>query len=106
MYKAILTALAAVMFLVAFSSPAAAQGYPDTKKKETTKPMSTEGLKTAACDPMCGFSVTSHDDAEIAMVIKEHAKKKHKHEMTDAQVKEMIKPAANSGKMKTEAPPH
>jgi predicted small metal-binding protein len=106
MYKVILTALVAVMFLLTFSSPAAAQGYPDAKKKEADKTMSTKGLKTAACDPMCGFSVTSHDDAEVMAMMKDHAKKHHKKDMTDAQVKEMMKPAAKMGEMKSEAPPH
>jgi predicted small metal-binding protein len=110
MYKVIPAVLVAVMLLLVFSTPAAAQGYPDATKKEApkkeaAKPMSMEGLKMASCDPMCGFSVTSHDDAEILAMVKEHAKKHHKKEMTDAEVKAMIKPAPTMGKPKTEAPP-
>ena len=105
MFKLIPAALVAVMLLLAFSSPAAAQGYPDAKKKEEPKTMmKSEGLKTAACDPMCGFSVTSHDDKEVMAMMKDHAKKHHNKEMTDADVKAMMKTAPTP--KKTEAPPH
>jgi len=105
MFKFIPAALVAVILLLAFSSPAAAQGYPDTKKKEEPKTMmKSEGLKTVSCDPTCGFSVTSHDEKEIMAMVKDHAKKQHNKEMTDAEVKGMMKSSA--GMKKTEAPPH
>ncbi len=51
-------------------------------------------LKTVACDPACGFSCTSRSEQEIIAMVKAHAKAYHNMDLTDEQVKSMIKPAA------------
>ena len=100
MKKTFLLALL-VLLAFAFSSVAVAQEM----KKEEMKKMEgkKEGmvLKYAECDPACGFMVRSHDEAEIMSVIKEHAKKAHNMDMTDAQIKGMMK-TEKMGKKKAE----
>jgi predicted small metal-binding protein len=50
-----------------------------------------EALKVIACDPVCGFTVKSHDEKELVKIAMEHAKKFHpKVKMTEKEVKEMI----------------
>ena len=51
-------------------------------------------LKMVACDPACGFSCTSRSEKELIEIVKAHAKAYHNMELTDAQVKAMIKPVA------------
>lgn len=52
---------------------------------------SKASLKTVSCAPECGFMVSSHDEQEVIDIVKAHAKQKHEKEMTDDQVREMIK---------------
>jgi len=64
----------------------------DEKKMEMTKDEKAAGpLKSVACDPACGFMVRSHNEKELISIVKNHAKKMHKMEMTDAKIKEMMK---------------
>ena len=95
MKKTFLPALL-ILLAFAFSSMALAQ---ETKKAEGKK--EEKVLKSAECDPACGFMVRSHDEAEIMSVIKEHAKKAHNMDMTDAQIKGMMK-TEKMGKKKAE----
>ena len=61
-------------------------------KMEMTKTEKDMGsLKSATCDPACGFMVRSRSEKEIVSIIKSHAKKMHNMTMTDKQVKDMIK---------------
>ncbi len=105
MVKSLLTAFLAVTLVMAYSTSALSQDKPEMKeKKEEMKQMGQEkmkkmdemgksGLQTVACDPACGFRVTSHDEAELTGMVKMHAKTHHQKEMSDADVKGMMKPA-------------
>ncbi len=75
-----------VLLAFSFSSLAFAQ---EMKKEEGKK--EEKVLKSVTCDPACGFMVRSHDEAELTGIVKEHAKKAHNMDMTDAQVKEKMK---------------
>ncbi len=77
-----------IVFLFAFMAVASASAQ-DMKKA----PMKEESgqVKTAACDPKCGFKVSSRNEKEIIAVMKAHAKKYHHMNMTDKEVKDMIK---------------
>ena len=68
--------------IFSFSSLAFAQ---EAKKEEK------QALKSVSCDPTCGFMVRSHDEAELSGIVKEHAKKVHNMDMSDAQIKGMMK---------------
>ncbi len=50
-------------------------------------------LKNISCDPMCGFSLTSHDEKELLEMVGAHAKKMHKKDVPASELKKMIKPA-------------
>jgi predicted small metal-binding protein len=53
-----------------------------------------ENLKSISCEPTCGFMVRSHDENELVEMIKAHVAKKHPGtEMTEEDIKAMIKPA-------------
>jgi predicted small metal-binding protein len=53
-----------------------------------------EELKSISCEPKCGFMVRSSDENELIETIKTHVKKKHPGlEMSDQDIKGMIKPA-------------
>ncbi len=55
-------------------------------------------LKTVSCDDKCGFMVRSRSEKEIVSVVKAHAKKVHKMDMTDKQIKDMMKTEAEPAK--------
>ena len=80
--------VAAVAFSLSFSSLALAQ---DAAKKEMKMENKKETLKSVSCDPACGFSVRSHDEKELISMVKEHAKTHHNMDMTDEQVRKMMK---------------
>jgi predicted small metal-binding protein len=48
-------------------------------------------LKSVTCPPECGFMARSHDEKELIAIVKAHAKQAHGKELTDAQIKEMMK---------------
>jgi predicted small metal-binding protein len=50
-------------------------------------------LKKVECDPKCGFMVRSHDEKELVEITKQHAKKSHNKDLTDKDIKSMIKDA-------------
>jgi predicted small metal-binding protein len=52
-----------------------------------------EKLKKIECDPKCGFMVQSHDEKEIVMIAMDHAKKSHNMNITEKDVKGMMKDA-------------
>ena len=52
-----------------------------------------EKLKKIECDPKCGFIVQSHDEKEIVEIALQHAKKAHKMNITEKDVKGMMKDA-------------
>ena len=108
MVKFIVTAVVAVVFSFTLSYPAAAQdksAKPATEqgkemKQDVKKDMKMEGLKSVSCDPACGFRVVSHSEAEIIDIVKTHSKKMHNMDVTDADVKKLMKDASTKG-MKT-----
>jgi predicted small metal-binding protein len=53
-----------------------------------------EKLKKVECDPKCGFLVQSHDEKEIVEIAVQHAQKSHNMQITEKDVKEMMKDAA------------
>ena len=59
--------------------------------KADPKEIAQGPLMEAACPPTCGFMVRSHSEKELGSMMKMHAKKMHKMDMTDAQCKEMCK---------------
>ena len=69
----------------------------DEMKKEEPKMEMTKGekamgpLKSLSCDETCGFMVRSRDEKEVMTAGKSHMKKIHHKEVTDKQMKEMIK---------------
>jgi predicted small metal-binding protein len=52
-----------------------------------------EKLKKVECDPKCGFVIQSHDEKEVIEVATQHAKKAHNMNMTEKEVKGMMKDA-------------
>ncbi|HLF13622.1 MAG TPA: DUF1059 domain-containing protein [Bacteroidota bacterium] len=95
MYKTVLAAISAVMVVLTFSAMSIAQDKPDMTAKQDE--MGKSGLMAVSCDTVCGFRVISHDQAEITGMVKQHAKAHHKMELTDADVKGMMKPAGRMG---------
>jgi len=51
-------------------------------------------LKNVSCDPVCGFSITSHDEKELKAIVMTHAKKTHHMDMTGREVEGMMKMVA------------
>ena len=49
-------------------------------------------MMKASCDPMCGFSVQSHDDKEVVEFMTKHAKNSHNMAMAEKEVRAMMKP--------------
>ena len=47
-------------------------------------------LYKISCDPVCAFSVQSHSRDEAKMYAKDHAKKMHKLDSTDAELESMV----------------
>jgi predicted small metal-binding protein len=52
-----------------------------------------EALKKLECDPKCGFSVQSHNEAEVIRIALEHAKTFHNMTMTEKEAREMLEDA-------------
>jgi predicted small metal-binding protein len=81
--------LIAALFTLAFalSATTLAVAADAAKSEEVKAPM-----YKAACPSPCSFSCKSHDKAEVAAILKEHAKSHHNGMvMTDADCEGMIK---------------
>ena len=50
-----------------------------------------EKLKKIECDPKCGFMVRSHNEKEVVEIAMHHAKKAHKMNITEKELKGMVK---------------
>jgi predicted small metal-binding protein len=85
--KKMLVALFALVFVLSLSSVAFSQ---EAMKKEMKKE-ETHALKSVSCAPDCGFMVRSHDESELMSIVKDHAKRAHHKDLTDADVKGMMK---------------
>ena len=53
--------------------------------------MKSTDLNKVSCDPMCGFSVQSHDEKELISFVMEHVKNAHGKKMSEAEVRGMMK---------------
>jgi len=85
MKKNLIAALFTLAFGLSATTLAIAADAP--KSEEAKAPM-----YKAACPAPCSFSVKSHDKAEVAAILKEHAKSHHNGMvMTDADCDGMIK---------------
>ena len=98
MIKRIFAALFVLMLAFSFSTITFAQDAAkqemkkDEKKMEMTKDEKAMGpLKSLSCDETCGFMVRSRDEKEVMSTMKSHAKKVHKMDMTEKQMKSMMK---------------
>ena len=87
MKTAKLTALAIAMLGFGLAASGGAQ---DSEKKQPV-------LKSVTCPPECGFMARSHDETELIAIVKAHAKQMHGKELTDAQVREMMKTVKPKG---------
>jgi predicted small metal-binding protein len=85
MFKTIPAVLALALFC---SSPAFAQ---EAAAKKAGMDDHHAALKSVTCDPACGFAVKSHDDAELVEIVRMHAKRHHNKEMSEADVRKMMK---------------
>ncbi len=112
MVRRILSIFFVIILGVAFSTVTFAQEKKEAtqEKKETTqekKEMKKDDkmgmtkeekamgpLKSLSCDETCGFMVRSHDEKEVISVMKTHAKKTHKKDMTEKEMKDMMKTEA------------
>jgi predicted small metal-binding protein len=52
-----------------------------------------EKLKKVECDPKCGFAIQSHDEKEVVDIALQHAKKAHSKDITEKDVRGMMKDA-------------
>jgi predicted small metal-binding protein len=50
-------------------------------------------LKKVECDPKCGFAIQSHDEKEVVDIALQHAKKAHSKDITEKDVRGMMKDA-------------
>lgn len=50
-------------------------------------------LMKVSCDPMCGFSITSHDEKELIGFVRNHAKNAHNKKVTADEIKGMMEMA-------------
>lgn len=61
-------------------------------KKDPKKPTKPPTMKNVGCtQPGCGFWAKSPSAKELRYIMKRHAKKYHKMELADKQLKEMVK---------------
>ncbi len=51
----------------------------------------TGTFKKVECDPPCGFMVKSHDEREIIDLVKQHAKRAHKMNVAEKDIRSKMK---------------
>ena len=82
----------AVIAAFAFALIFAAIGRTEEKSKDKEKaPASMEPTYSVTCPGPCDFKVSGHDRAEVATVVKEHAKTHHHMDMSDKDLDGMMK---------------
>jgi predicted small metal-binding protein len=92
MEVSMLQKVSSAILLVLFAFAVVTSGFAqDAKAKDAKKEMHQATLKSVSCDPTCGFMCRSHDEKELTAIVKTHAKKAHKMDLTDKQVKDMMK---------------
>jgi predicted small metal-binding protein len=87
MMKRLMIPVLLVLFAFTVSSVAVAQ----EAKKEGAKKTEKQVLKQVTCDPSCGFMVRSHDEKELAQIVIAHAKNAHNKDLTETDVKAIMK---------------
>jgi predicted small metal-binding protein len=67
----------------------------ESTTEESRKEVRTvaEKLKKVECDPKCGFAIQSHDEKEVVDIALQHAKKAHSMNITEKDVRGMMKDA-------------
>lgn len=74
------------------TKPAVVNEVKKDVKKDPKKPTTPPTMKFASCSQAgCGFWVKSHSAKELRSIMKRHAKKYHKIELTDKQLKDIVK---------------
>jgi predicted small metal-binding protein len=92
MFRQFFAAALVIVFSFALVTLSFAQEAKTSKAhKEAKHQMKQVELKSVSCDPTCGFKVRSHDEKELISIVKTHAKKAHNMDLTDKQVKDMMK---------------
>ena len=96
--KRTFVAILAVILALSFTIPTFAQDKmqkemkKEDKKMEMSKSeMSMGPMKSLTCDDACGFMIRSRDEKEIMSAAKSHMKKHHKKDVSDKDVKGMMK---------------
>lgn len=87
MKKNLLAALLTLAFVL--SGTILVRAEEPAKPEEPKAPM-----YSAKCKSPCDFSVKSHDKAEVAAILKAHAKSHHNMELSDADAEAMVKSPA------------
>ena len=92
--------LVVVLLAFTFASTAFAQdvkketkpGVVNAAKSDVKKQAKPVTMKYVSCTQSgCGFWAKSHSAKELRYIMKRHAKKYHKTELTDKQLKDMVK---------------
>ncbi len=95
MARSISTVLFSLLLALTFSTLTFAQEKQEMKadpKADMAKTSKPKGpMYSLTCDDACGFSVRSHDEKEAMSIMKTHAKHAHKMEMSEKQLKDMMK---------------
>ena len=108
MLQKLTASILAVLLAFTFVSTSSAQDVKKEVKKETKpavvndakkevkqdakKPTKPVTMKYVSCAQTgCGFWAKSHSAKELRNIMKRHSKKHHKTELTDTQLKEMVK---------------
>lgn len=100
MLKYIISAVMLIVLSVTFSvaAPKQEKSKPEGSKSAMMKSNKEMGpLKSFTCPPECNFTCKSRNEKELVSIVKTHAKKMHKMDMTDAQVKERMTVDSDSG---------
>lgn len=83
--------ICAAMLVAAFAYSFSSVGFAQEAVKKEAKTAEKHVLKSASCDPSCGFMVRSHDEKELTEIMMNHAKKSHNMNLTEKDVKGMMK---------------
>ena len=84
--KYIISAIMLIVLSVTFSiaAPKQEKSKKEGSKSEMTKSSKETGaLKSVTCQPECGFCVKSRNEKELVSIVKNHAKKIHKMDLSD-----------------------
>lgn len=102
--KRLMLVLVSCVLMLALASVSSAQDMKQDKKKEmkdkTEMKSDMKGMASFECAPACGFRVKSHDAEEVKEMARMHAKKHHGKNLTDEEMKGMMKWGDDDMKMK------